>query len=63
MDNEFIYWPVNVYTDWSIKEMKIKIPSDAKYIRQHNDKMYLPLIIFNKGTKTMPRVIINRFDI
>ena len=63
MDNEFIYWPVNVYTNWSIKEMKIKIPSDAKYIRQHNDKMYLPLIIFNKGTKTMPRVIINRFDI
>lgn len=47
------YWISNTFVDWSCAEYKIDIPKNAKYVKEYsknNKTVYMPLLVFNKGT-------------
>jgi len=58
-----IYWICHPYTNWDLKEFKIKPPKHCEYTK--NNKMFLPLISFEKGAiNDLKKLIItNNFDL
>jgi|TARA_R110002020_G_scaffold74416_2_gene190384 spermidine synthase len=58
-----IYWISHPYTDWNIKEFKIKPPKHCEYTK--NNVMFLPLLSFKKGViNNLKKLIITKnFDL
>ena len=58
-----IYWICHPYTEWNIKEFKIKSPEHCKYTK--NNVMFLPLLYFKKGAiDNIKKLIITKnFDL